>query len=186
MENLERTGFGPHADSPADWEQRQVYAHFGLAIYFCQTLETALVNYLVLVRALSSEQPFGEAEVDALFERLFGGTFGRNLSEVRDVIGKDWVLADEMARALRLRNDLVHHWMRDRALDQGTTAKRKAMVEELVAAQAQLQQADTQLHARTGALGKRVGITQEWIDGEVNRMMEAAGRDQPADPDRGS
>lgn len=30
----------------AAWEQREIYAHLGLALYFCQVVEAALVTHL--------------------------------------------------------------------------------------------------------------------------------------------
>ena len=39
-----------------DWEQREVYAHFGVAIYFCQVVEAGLVNYRSRRAALSKSE----------------------------------------------------------------------------------------------------------------------------------
>jgi hypothetical protein len=105
-----------------DWEQREVYAKFGLAIYFCQSLESQLVNYLALLGRIRTGDPMTDADVDELFATLFSGTFGRNLKQVRDLLGDEWVLAEELTAALELRNQLVHHWMRDRALEQEPAA----------------------------------------------------------------
>jgi len=58
-----------------EWEQREVYAKFGLAIYFCQVLEAGLVTYLVLLRLTDGAvRPTGE-EVDDLYAELFGNTW---------------------------------------------------------------------------------------------------------------
>jgi hypothetical protein len=159
-----------------DWEQREVYAHFGLAIYFCQVLETQLVNYLALLTRVTTGQSMTEAEVDDLFARLFGGTFGRNLADVRRLVGDDWALADVMANALTLRNDLAHHWMRDRALTQGTSDNRQARIDELKAAQEQLREADEQLTARSKLLWDHAGLQRDWIETEYERLREIADR----------
>lgn len=94
-----------------DWEQREVYAHFGVAIYFCQVVETALVNYLLLLRRGTIAREVTETEIDDLFVELFGNTLGRNIKNVKRILGEhgDWILADQMTDALKLRNELVHH-----------------------------------------------------------------------------
>jgi hypothetical protein len=117
--------------SSAGWEQREIYAKFGLAIYFCQCLESQLVNYLALAARANAGVPMTLEEVDSLFERLFSGTLGRNIRELRSMVGDEWMAANELAPALELRNELVHHWLRDRALQQGTSHSRLAMIEEL-------------------------------------------------------
>jgi hypothetical protein len=66
--------------SPSEWEQREVYAKFGLAVYLCQCLETQLVNYVIALRAVSGDVVTRQ-DVDALFAELFGHTLGRNLKE---------------------------------------------------------------------------------------------------------
>src|SRR5262245_58959056 len=73
-----------------------------------------------------------ETEIDELFVELFGNTLGRNIKNVKRVLGKhgDWVLADQMTDTLKLRNELVHHWMRTRAMLQGTSENRLAMIDE--------------------------------------------------------
>jgi hypothetical protein len=68
-----------------DWEHREVYAHFGLAIYFCQVVETALVNYLLLLRRATTAREITETEIDDLFVELFGNTLGRNIKNSGDV-----------------------------------------------------------------------------------------------------
>ena len=87
-----------------------------------------------------------------------------------------------MAAALKLRNELVHHWMRDRALKQGTGDDRRAIVEELKAAQAQLRLAEERLTARTKAMWDRAGLPWEWVEREYKRLREVAEREDPEKP----
>lgn len=158
----------------ADWEQREVYARFGLAVYFCQALETQLVNYLALLRRVTTGQAMPTEEVDGLFDRLFRRTFGSNLRDVTELVGSDSVLVPTMAAALTLRNELVHHWLRDRAVEQGTSHGRLAVVEELKVAQAQLQRADEELRAQSKLLWARAGLSWDWVEEEYVRLARIA------------
>ncbi len=170
-----------------DWEQREVYAHFGVAIYFCQVVETGLINYLLLLRRATAADGMSETEIDELFGELFSYTLGRNINNVKRVLGEhgEWVLADQMAETLKLRNELVHHWMRTRSLMQGTSETRLAMIEELEGATAKLLDASGVLQERTQALLAKAGLPDGFIEGEYERLKVLAerGEDDPDAPE---
>ncbi len=49
MTEVEGMGYEAEIRQPlerAAWEQREIYAHLGLALYFCQVVEAALVTHL--------------------------------------------------------------------------------------------------------------------------------------------
>lgn len=182
-------GYDAEIEQPlnrGDWEQREVYAHFGVAIYFCQVVETGLVNYMLLLRRATEADEISETEIDELFVELFGNTLGRNISTVKRLLGKhgEWVLADQMAETLKLRNELVHHWMRKRSLLQGTSKTRLTMIEELEDATAKLQDADRALSERTQALLAKAGL-DGFIKEEYQRLNALAerGEDDPDAPE---
>lgn len=188
-ERAKGMGYDAEIEQPldrGDWEQREVYAHFGVAIYYCQVVETALVNYLLLLRRTTASEAISEAEIDELFGELFGNTLGRNIRNVKRLLGDagERVLADQMAEILKLRNELVHHWMRTRSLMQGTSRTRLAMIEELEAATSQLQDASRILQERTQALMAKAGVPDEFINGEYQRLRDLAerGEDDPEAP----
>lgn len=170
-----------------DWEQREVYAHFGLAIYFSQVVEVALVNYLLLLRRATAAAEISEIEIDELFVELFGNTLGRNIANVKRILGEqgEWVLADQMTETLKLRNELVHHWMRTRSLLQGTSESRLAMIEELENATAKLRDASHALSERTQTLLAKAGLPDGFIEEEYQRLNALAerGEDDPEAPE---
>ena len=69
---------------------------------------------------------------------------------VKRILGEhsDWVLAEQMTDTLKLRNELVHHWMRTRAMLQSTSENRLAMIGELESATTKLQDADRAIGER--------------------------------------
>jgi hypothetical protein len=170
----------------ADWEQREIYANFGLAIYFCQVLEFQLVTYLALLRRSKSGRRMSDLETDRLLERRLCGTFGRNIGEVRDLLGGRWILETPMAEALALRNNLVHHWMRERYLMQGTSANRLAIVDELREAHRILQEADRVLTERTTKMFKSAGISWDIVQQEYERLTQLSGSGISEDSDASS
>lgn len=174
-------GYDAEISQPLDrsaWEQREVYAHLGLAIYFCQVVEAAFVNHLLLLRRATAADEMPPAEIDELFEELFGYTLGRNIRNVKRILGEDgeWVLADEMADALQLRNELVHHWMRTRADLQGTSENRLAMIDELRGAIAKLEGAERAIRERTQTMLAKTGLPEDFVQKEYQRLMDLAER----------
>lgn len=183
-------GYDAEVRQPLDrgnWEQQEVYAHFGVAIYFCQVVETGLVNYLLLLRQATTGREMGESEIDELFDELFGYTLGRNINNVKRLLGEqgEWVLAGQMTETLKLRNELVHHWMRTRSLMQGTSETRLEMIEELENATAKLQAASAALQERVQALLKKAGLPDGFIEDEYQRLSALAerGEDDPDAPE---
>ncbi len=158
------------------WEHREVYARFGVAIYFCQVLEHTLVNYLVLLTVVRNGRPVTTAEIDSLFERVFGRTLGQNIRELQQILANDKSLADELAPVLTLRNSLVHRWMSDRALEWGTHVKRARMERELIAATDQLTEANERLTALTMSLNDRIGLSPH-VRAEYEELIRLAASD---------
>jgi hypothetical protein len=152
-----------------------------VAIYFCQVVERNLVSYMILLRRGKTDRAMTRDDVDQLYDRLFGQTLGRNISEVKNLLGGDWILSELMTETLRLRNDLVHHWMWDRVLKQGTSENRQTMLEELRVAREQLQEADKVLAERTHQLWKRANLPTDWVQKEYERLTRLAesGEDDP-------
>jgi hypothetical protein len=141
----------------------------GVAVYHAQVLEAGVVNYLLLERARRRRR--GQSfDVDQVFEHPFGNHLGQNLKELRDVLGDDWPLAQQLLRALNLRNDLVHHYMRTHILKFGSAEARAEMIAELLNMEEELQSADTALRVHAEPLRAKAGITAEWIQDEYKRL----------------
>jgi hypothetical protein len=161
-----------------DWEQREVWAHFGVAIYFCQVVETGLVNYLLILRRSGEPGVATQTEIDEMFVELFGNTLGHNIKNVKRILGEqgEWVLAAQMAEVLELRNELVHHWMRKRVLQQATTSNRLTMIDELEAATAKLQDANRTLVERTQTMLAKAGLPEQFVADHHQHLTELAER----------
>jgi hypothetical protein len=156
-----------------EWEAREVFLKFGEAIYFCQVLEFQLITYAQWIRRFRKGEPLTAEEVEQLQERLISATFGRNYGEVRDLLDGQWNLSQQMKDAVDLRNDLVHHWMRQRQNGFDTHASRLQMIAELEAAARQLQaMADDLLYRIRGFL-RVAGVDEAQIQAEVDRLSQS-------------
>jgi hypothetical protein len=85
-----------HEPHDADGEQvKEVYARFGLAVYFAQVLEHGIVNALVILDLIPSRRHLARSadewgsEVDAFMDRHFQATMGRMMRNLRDTTQVD-------------------------------------------------------------------------------------------------
>jgi hypothetical protein len=164
-----------------DWETREVYAKFGVAVYFCQVVETGIGTYLALLRRMKSGKTMTPEQVDELMVEVFGNRFGQNIKEIRDLLGNEgkWILDDDMRQALDLRNRLVHHWMRERVLELGTSENREALIEELGDAIKELEEADRVLTERTKRLMEKAGVSLEAVQQDLERLESLSDTGRP-------
>lgn len=143
-----------------DWWTREMYARFGLAVYFCQTLELQLMNHLAVMRVGSELDLDG---IDALLRQWFREGMGRHVRGVSNQLAVNKETAELLDAALALRNWLVHHYFRARTDRLGTVEGMQAMVEELDGYAEHLQAADAALTAETKTLMAKLGLPEETI-----------------------
>jgi hypothetical protein len=154
-------------------EAREIFLKFGEAIYFCQVLEFQLITYAQWIRRFKKGEPLTAKEVEQLQERLIGATFGRNYGEVRELLDDQWNLSQQMKEAVDLRNDLVHHWMRERQNGFDTQDSRLEMIAELEAAARQLQAMADVLIERVRGFLRMAGVDEAQIQAEVDRLSRS-------------
>lgn len=160
-----------HLDLESD-QIRQVYATYGLAMYYAQVLEHGLVNFVVATRTGCSVKTLEEC--DALFEELLAMTMGRQLRRVLEAAELDTALVERLRGALRLRNRLAHDYFRERVVDFASFAGRNRMIEELAEIRAELEAADQKLEPLTLALLRKWGVTRERLAAEVAQLRARA------------
>jgi hypothetical protein len=166
---------------------REVYAYFGLAVYFGQVLEHGIVNAMVILR-MPHRDKMTKWDVDVFMDRQFENTLGKlikNLqSEIRLPIELEGVLRD----ALKTRNWLCHDYFRERALELASEGGRDKMLAELVEARELLEKADKTLTALVQPLADRYGMTKEACEAEFRALCREAdvAAEQGAAADRGN
>ncbi|MEB3263528.1 MAG: hypothetical protein VKJ66_04060 [Synechococcus sp.] len=167
----------------ADDEQvKEVYARFGLAVYFAQVLEHGIVNALVVLYLIPTRRHLARSadewagEVDAFMDRHFQAPMGRMMSSLRDVTYVDDDLEQLLNEALRKRNWLVHHFFRERASEFMSSPGREQMISEIDGCRDLFQSADKRLEAIVVPLRRKAGLTDELFAREYERMQKEARR----------
>jgi len=153
-------------------EHKDVYAHFGLAAYWIQCLETSLINLLLCNGRVRGTIPTAK-EFDQLDESLRNGTtLGGLIKMARHECELPDMTESVITLALQKRNFLIHHFFRERAMEWVTPQGRARMVAELEDAQRILRVADHLATILYQALLKIVGITAESVAKEVERLKQ--------------
>jgi hypothetical protein len=156
---------------------REVYARFGLAMYYGQTLEFGIINQLI-VSSISDGTYNTYEEAEAAVVRLFRETMGSLNRRLIDSGMNLTHLDDDLLRSVHLRNFLAHHYFRERALTFQTPDGRRQMIVELDQAASFLREMGERLDALTMEILKEEGVTS--ID--TPEARETAGRLLPGRP----
>jgi hypothetical protein len=114
----------------ADEETREVYARYGLAMYFAQVVEHAIVNLMIALR-LPERGALTQRDIDQFMDEAFAMTFGRLLKELRRTGQPTHFVQRDLDQARDMRNWLAHRYFRDRAVQFMSPAGRVVMLEEL-------------------------------------------------------
>ncbi len=170
----------------AEETTKEVYARFGLAMYYAQVLEHGLVNAMVCLqllpnmRAIAHDHEQWSVVIDGFMDRQFETTLGRMIRAFREGSDIPPDLERLLRRALEKRNWLTHHYFRERADAFLTHAGRLRMLEELEAVRQLIEDADRALDSFVKPVRERYGITDEWIERELLRLEEAVGNGAPS------
>ena len=162
-------------------EHREVYGYAGMALSLAQTLEHVLKTFIVLAAAIERRgpQPLTADELagfNADLEKFEAETFKKTLGPLIDSIKSRFHfqakpdLKTDLAQSLVDRNQLVHHFFWDRAVEQQSSHGRYRMAEELTRIQKQLRRTIEDFSDATKAIRYAMGITEERID----EVVEAA------------
>jgi hypothetical protein len=152
-----------------DSQTRDVYAHFGLAMFLAQGLEHAIVNSLVILR-LPLRGQLTRADIDSLMEKNFRKPLGEILRALRSEVELPADLEATLTEALKVRNHLAHHYFRERANQFVSRSGRDQMLQELQVHQRLFEAADDQLGIALKPLRTKYGLTDEVYEAEFNRM----------------
>ena len=148
---------------------RDVYAHFGLAMYLAQVLEHGIVNAMVAAQMPSSNS-ITRQDIDAFMDQQFRNTLGRLLRELQKHIAVPDRLERILSEALSKRNWLAHNYFRERAEDFVTAAGCNRMIVELEGVQQLLTHADHELAMVVRSILERYGATEEAVATEVSKF----------------
>jgi|SRR5699024_7617351 len=153
--------------------EKEAYALFGLAAYIAQVIEHGALN-LAIVLNLPKPSTTTQQAFDELYDSLSKKTFGRLLKSNRTKLRLSEADENLLYEALDLRNKLIHHFFREHAENFVSAAGRKIMMQELQAIISKLSDADDLLTNIYTPLWAKYGVTQEFVDQQLEQMRQRA------------
>lgn len=162
--------WAPTELDPRSDQIREVFAHYGSAMYHAQVLEHGLANFVVASQ-IGSRLKTTEA-IEALWEEMLGQTMGRQLEGALKAAEFEDAEIEQLRRALRTRNFLAHDYFKERAEHLLSFAGRSEMIGELERMRRELEAADEVLEPRTRTMLERWGVTHEVIAAELTRVRK--------------
>lgn len=150
-------------------EIRDVFAHYGLAMYLAQCLEHGIVLALVYTRLLPRERSRAEAvgtisaaefekHFDVFMDEQFELTMGGLISRLQTTTKLPTSFKAELKKTRELRNFLAHRYFRERAEDFISNSGRISMLAELQEAQRMFERADEQLKTAASNFAHIAGV----------------------------
>jgi hypothetical protein len=159
-------------------QTRDVYAHFGLAVYLAQCLEQSIFLHLMFVdhfpQAIGKHKSRGEwiTAFDSFESRELSQTLGKLVRRLKEAGQPTDTIRNLLEDALRKRNWLVHGYFADRATRFLNEPGRSSMIEELQAAQAVFRNAAREIDEVTRPIARKYGLTDEVWKEMMDQMIE--------------
>ena len=113
---------------------KEVYAHFGLAIYLSQVLEHGIGNALVYASLIPNNigKIRSSSEWHEKFDQFLGAHFEKTLGRMISALKTELTVPDDLesllSAALKNRNWLAHHYFRERSDEFMNEAGRMKMI----------------------------------------------------------
>jgi len=167
---------------PESEHVREVYAYFGLAMYWAQCLEQSMFQHLLFFdhfprAAASYTTPEKWAEDFDQYERQeLGQTMGKLIRRLREAGQPTAEVEQALNEALKQRNWLAHGYFADRALEFTLQEGRDRMIIEPEGLRDKFRACTAQLDAITQPIAQNLGLTEERLARVEAEMLEAYAR----------
>ncbi|HTF83692.1 MAG TPA: hypothetical protein VL987_03860 [Cellvibrio sp.] len=163
-------------------ECKDVYAHFGLAMYLAQCVEQSIIQLLIFFDFFDKNAQHWESEEkwaadfdifeSAVSKKTMGRLIGslKNLDNFGQLLDED--LEGLLGEALDKRNWLAHAYFSDRASHFVHSSGRVEMVAELEEARGLFKSVEDKLNPITYALTEKYGLTESMVQELASKMKE--------------
>lgn len=163
---------------PESAQVRDVYAHYGLAMYWAQCLEQSIFQNLLFfdhfpkaVASYTTPQSWAD-EFDRYEERELGKTMGRLIRRLSEAGQPTTSIEQLLNAALKSRNWLAHGYFADRAIQFTVPDDREIMIAELEEIQTKFKECAHQLDAVTLPAMHKYGLTDAELARIHTEMLE--------------
>jgi len=156
---------------------KEVYAHFGLCMYFAQVFETGLINILTALETAASPQPIRQT-FDDFYTKHETLTFGNLMKG----LGKHSFLPADLETEVRSlkseRDHLAHRFFRDHDIDFMSVGGCNVMIESLTGRVERFRAVDSRVSELEDLAMTKIGFNADTLAAATEEikgeMMEEA------------
>ncbi|ASA22131.1 hypothetical protein [Paenibacillus donghaensis] len=145
---------------PDSEQSKELFAYFGLAVYYCQALEQQLTNLLLLTK-LSQGQTPTDAELSELYQRKLSNSLGQLIKEIQHHFPFSEKETIQLQEVWKERNHIVHDYFKERIQETFTAAGRARMIRELKRFKNKASRLEAKLQSYCTELYMKLGIEEE-------------------------
>ncbi len=158
------------AEQPGDELVKEVFAHFGLAVYLAQVLEHSLLNALSTVYG-PGPTTLSQGELEKRFETLTARTLTALIGTLREA-GLPADLMPAVRAALEDRNRLAHEFFWTHALDFTSAEGCRRLLAELLEMQQRTSDCTGRVEAEVHSWAAAHGISTDDFDAIHAAMLD--------------
>ena len=151
---------------------REVYAHFGVAVYLAQVIEHGVVNLLSVTQI--QQEATSQIDYDERVSAVFRKTFGALVKKLGTQLDEDPGLVEDMGAALEKRNYVVHRFWRERVQLTRTAQGRNRLIAELQELQELFSSVDQRVDRVTFKYSEANGVTRQKVQELIRQQREMA------------
>ncbi len=139
---------------------KELFAYFGLAVYYSQALEQQLVNLLMLMKISQGKVPTEEDLAD-LYHQKLSNSLGQLVNEIQHHFPFSEEETAMLKDVWKQRNYIVHDYFKERIQETFSPAGRSRMIRELTSFKQQAQELERKLQQYTSDLYIKLGLDKE-------------------------
>ncbi|MEM5527413.1 hypothetical protein WN093_01160 [Gammaproteobacteria bacterium AS21] len=157
--------------------RKDVYAHYGAAMYYAQCLEQGIIIAIMFIdhfpKAIKgySSQEAWESSFDKFMDNESSKTMGRLIGSLKAIDFPIERIELQLKEALKKRNFLAHHYFFERALEMTTDNGCIKLVQELEEMQSFFSSVEVEINNVSDQLAVKYGFTEEMKESIMQQMM---------------
>lgn len=155
---------------PESYRCRQIYALFGVTMYYIQCLERTLAMLEATVYNPNADKITRE-KYDIILEKNFTRSLGQMITQIKKSVDLPNDFEKKLADALKKRNFVAHHYFWNRAMKMSHTRGQEEMIAELSQLSTYFQEMDKELDSVLRKWGKAKGVTDTYIHRVMGDML---------------
>ncbi len=151
---------------------KEVYAHFGVAVYYAQVLEQQTIN-VIFLNQLIARKPKDNLEVNKIVDEYDLGrrTLGQLINEVKALVKMTEREKEELKDLLRIRNYISHNYFRFHIELFYSDAGKKRMIKDFISFRDRANSMDKTLLDYGELYRLQLGVSDEIINEEFEKFQ---------------